>query len=101
MSFAYSPLVEEANAPEVENASKPINQTPIGPETTVYIDKIITTRKVASVDVGRVTANGQVIFVKYCAPTNDFVVLSMVFFKMTYYVSSMNEMLNCNYLCQT
>lgn len=50
-----------SNTSKIEHTVMPFNQTPVGAETSIYIDKIITIQEVTTVGVERVTADNEVL----------------------------------------
>ncbi|CAI9111213.1 OLC1v1011384C1 [Oldenlandia corymbosa var. corymbosa] len=58
--LSASPLAKEASTAEINHSARPLNETPVGSrETTVYIDKVITTTEVTVFDIGAVAGNGK------------------------------------------
>ncbi|KAL0450127.1 UNVERIFIED_CONTAM: hypothetical protein Slati_1569100 [Sesamum latifolium] len=52
---------KSSNTSKIEHTVKPFNHTPVGAETSIYIDKIITIQEVTTVGVERVTGDSEVL----------------------------------------
>lgn len=61
LSFCLCSSVLYSDTSKIEQAVTQLNQTPVGAESTVYIDKIITVQEVTTVDTERITVESEVV----------------------------------------